>query len=273
MPSYSFATTHRRAAPPRSSWRTPPRGRRRYRNEMPLERHAVRPRPASRLAPSRFLALALAGLLAFAIGQLLANDAFYVYRVEVSGNRLLAEGEIFEKSGIAGHNIFWVRPQQVSAALMSDPYVKSARVQVGLPNRVRITIVEREPRLAWDVNGAIYWADEEGVLLPRREGDGDLITLIDPAGQAALDEGHLHPEVVAGTLEVHRLLPELKALQYARHLGLHFQLPEGTVCYLGDEGDLKAKVALLNALRQNLAVRGVQPQLIDLRYEGSPYYR
>jgi hypothetical protein len=42
---------------------------------------------------------------------------------------------------------------------------------------------------------------------------------------------------------------------------------------MGEKGDMATKVALLNALRQNLAARRVQPQLIDLRYESSPYYR
>ncbi len=274
MPAYPSTMTRYRAASRRSSRHEPEtRRQRRYRDEIPVQRPLARPRPALRFSASRVLALILAGVIAFGLGQLLSNDLFYVYSVQVTGNRLLSEGEIFEQSGIAGHNIFGVRPQQVSAALMADPYVKSARVQVGLPNRVRITIVEREPRLAWDVNGTVVWADGEGVILPPREGNGELVTLVDPAGEAALDEGRLRPEVVASALEIHRLLPELKTFRYARNLGLHFQLPGGTVCYMGEKGDMATKVALLTALRQNLAARRVQPQLIDLRYESSPYYR
>jgi cell division septal protein FtsQ len=273
MPARASTTARRRTTSQRTSWREPAPERRRYRTEMPADRPAVRIRPAPRLKPHRWLALAMAGIIAFALGQLLANDVFYVYQMQITGNRFVSESEIFDGSGVAGYNIFWVKPQEVAATLMSHPYIKSAKVVVGLPNRVRIHIVEREPRLAWDVNGEIAWVDAEGMVLPRREGSGDLVTLVDAGRQAALDEGHLRPAIVTGALEIHRLLPDAKVFQYAQTFGLHFQLPGGTMVYLGDEQDMPEKVALLNALRQKLAADKVQAQLIDLRYRGSPYYR
>ncbi|MCC7353250.1 MAG: FtsQ-type POTRA domain-containing protein [Anaerolineae bacterium] len=274
MPAYPSTTTRRRTASRRSSWREPAvRRQRRYRDEIPVQRPLARPRPNLHFLTSRVLALLLAGIVAFGIGQLLANDHFYVYSIQVTGNRILSEGEVFEHSGIAGHNVFWVRPQQVVAMLSAHPYIKSARVQVGLPNRVRIDLVEREPQLVWDVNGTVAWIDDEGVVLPRLDGGGGLVTLLDPEGQAALDEGHLRPAIVMGLLEIHRLLPEVKVFQYSESLGLHFELPGGTICYMGDEMNMKEKVALLNALRQKLAADKVQAKLIDLRYQDRPYYR
>ncbi len=249
------------------------RRQRRYRDEIPVQHPLVRPRPALHFSASRILALVLAGVIAFGIGQLLSNDLFYVYSIQVTGNHVLSEGEVFEHSGIAGYNIFWVRPRQVAATLMAHPYVRLARVQVGLPNRVHVDLVEREPQLAWDVNGTVAWVDHEGVVLPRLDGGGGLVTLSDPAGQAALDERHLRPAIVAGLLEIHRLLPEVKVFRYSASLGLHFELPGGTEVYMGDEVDMQQKVALLNALRQRLAADKVQAKLIDLRYQGRPYYR
>jgi cell division septal protein FtsQ len=266
--------TRRRTASRRSSWREPAvRRQRRYRDEIPAQRPLARPRPALHFSASRILALILAGVIAFGIGQLLSNDLFYVYSIQVTGNRILSEGEVFEHSGIAGYNIFWVRPRQVAATLMAHPYVRSARVQVGLPNRVHVDLMEREPQLAWDVNGAVAWVDDEGIVLPRLDGGGGLVTLSDPEGRAALDEGHLRPAIVAGVVEVHRLLPEVKVFRYSESLGLHFELPGGTEVYMGDGVDMQEKVALLNALRQKLAADKVQAKLIDLRYQGRPYYR
>lgn len=274
MPAYSSVTTRHHRASRHSSWREPAvRRRRRYRDEIPVQRPLAKPRPALHFPASRVLALILAGVIAFGIGQLLSNDLFYVYSIQVTGNHILSEGEVFENSGIAGYNIFWVRPRQVATTLMAHPYVRLARVQVGLPNRVRVDLVEREPQLVWDVNGAVAWVDDEGVVLPLLDGGGGLVTLSDPEGQAALDEEHLRPAIVAGLLEVHRLLPEVKAFRYAATLGLHFELPGGTEVYMGDEVEMQEKVALLNALRQKLAADKVQARLIDLRYQGRPYYR
>jgi len=42
---------------------------------------------------------------------------------------------------------------------------------------------------------------------------------------------------------------------------------------LGQGEDIEQKVAIMKAMLQEIAAKGVQPQFIDLRFKGSPYYK
>ncbi len=201
------------------------------------------------------------------------NDLFYVYGMDVQGIDLLSKGEVFEQSGVAGYNILWVRPEQVEQALLSQPYVREARVTMGLPNRVRVHLVERQPQLAWVVGDDIYWIDNDGVVMIPRGEPRLLPALEDPEGALMVMEGQLNPVAITAVLEMHELLPTVYAFQYSASLGLQFRLPSGTQVYLGGDEGLADKVALLAALQEELVLRDTQPELIDLRYKGGAYYR
>ena len=182
-------TTTRR---PAQSWRErvdrplKQRQKRRYRSQIAVERpqpkaqSASAPRWSVRWQPSHLGALLLCGITLLGLGQFIVNDLFYVYGMDVQGIDLLSKGEVFEQSGVAGYNILWVRPEQVEQALLSQPYVREAHVTMGLPNRVRVNLVERQPRLAWVAGDDIYWIDADGVVMTPRGEPRPLPTLEDP---------------------------------------------------------------------------------------------
>lgn len=277
----------KRGAPqrPARSWRervdqpVKRRQKRHYRSQITVERPQPKVNPVStapwplRWQSSRLAALLLCGITLLALGQFLLNDAFYVYAMDVQGIDLLDEGEVFEQSGVAGYNILWIRPEQVEQALLSQPYVRSVRVSMGLLNRVHIHIVERVPRLAWVVADDPFWVDEEGVVLSPRGEPRLLPALEDPEGALMVAEGRLNRVAVTAALEMHEMLPTVEAFQYSPSLGLHFRLPGGTQVYLGGDEDMVDKVALLKAMRDDLATKETQPELIDLRFESGAYYR
>jgi cell division septal protein FtsQ len=95
---------------------------------------------------SGFLLLLALGWLNY---QLFATEAFYVYEARVVDNQLVPAEEIYQNSGLEGMSIFWINPSQVEAAIASLPNIKEARVHCGLPNRVTIKVVERQPQVVW----------------------------------------------------------------------------------------------------------------------------
>ena len=111
-----------------------------------------------------FLLLALGGLTY----QLFATEAFYVYEARVVGNQLVPAEEIYQNSGLEEMSIFWINPAQVEATIVSLPNIKEARVHCGLPDRVTIEVVERQPQIIWQQGEKRYWVDEEGTVLPAR---------------------------------------------------------------------------------------------------------
>lgn len=214
------------------------------------------------------LLLAALGLLT---SQFFNTDRFYVYEAEVQGNQFVDRNEIYTASGLHEISIFWVKPKQVEAAISSLPGIREARVNCRLPNRVRIEVVERQTRIIWQRGEERYGMDDLGSILPL-EGDLEGMLLIQDLRTGPLEVGdRINPEVVRSALELQQLLPETVVLQYSEDKGLIFHQGDYPV-YFGT-GDMAKKMAILDALLQDFAFEGIQPEYVDVRFKESPYYR
>ncbi len=220
---------------------------------------------------------ALGFLLLLGLGwltyHLFATEAFYVYGATVMGNQLVPAEEIYRNSGLEGMSIFWIDPTQVEAALVSLPNIREARVYCGLPNRVTIEVVERQPQVIWQQGEKRYWIDAEGTVLPALGELAEATVIVDLEERPIQPGDRVDPQVIAGAQKLCSLLPGLTTVQYAPHTGISFQSEQGWPIYMGQGEDVEQKVAIMKALLQEIAAKGIQPQFIDLRFKGSPYYK
>ena len=217
-----------------------------------------------------FLLLLALGWLTY---ELFATDAFYVYAARVVGNQLVPAEEVYQNSGLEGMSIFWITPVQVEATVASLPNIKEARVHCGLPNRVTIEVVERQPQVIWQQGEKRYWIDEEGTVLRARGDLPEATVVVDLDGRPVQPGDRVDPRVIAGAQKLRSLLPGLTTVQYASHTGISFQSEQGWPIYLGQGEDIEQKVAIMKAMLQEIAAKGIHPQFIDLRFKGSPYYK
>lgn len=115
--------------------------------------------------------LILSGLTAGGYHFAYHSDVFDIRTIEVSGNLLLDEGYLVQRTGIAeGDNLWRVSLRGAVAALEADPWVKSAAVSRLYPDGIALHVQERQP-LAWCGEGDLRneWAvDRTGVLLSMR---------------------------------------------------------------------------------------------------------
>jgi hypothetical protein len=218
------------------------------------------------------LSLLLLASLGLLTSQFFATDKFYVYEIEVQGNQFVGWDEIYAASGVHEFSIFWIKPEQVEAAISSSlPGVKEARVTCRLPNRVRIEVVERQTHIIWQRGDKRYSVDDRGFILPlESELEGMLLIQDMRTGPFGVGD-QIDPEVVRSALELWRLLPETGVLQYSEDKGLILHQADYPV-YLG-AGDVAEKVAILNALLRDFALEGIQPEFVDVRFIESPFYR
>jgi len=239
-------------------------------------------RPSAQLASSplvglwqvrggTMLSVLLLAALALLTSQFFTTDRFYVYEIEVQGSQFVGRDDIYAASDLHELSIFWIKPDQVEAAISSLPGVKEARVTCRLPDRVRIEVVERQTQIVWQRGEASYSVDDQGIILPL-EGELEGMLLIQDLTTGPLEVGdRINPEVVRSALELRRLLPETVILQYSEDKGLILH-QEGYPVYLGT-GDVAEKVAILNALLRDFAFEGIQPEYVDVRFIEGPSYR
>ena len=226
----------------------------------------------ARLNWQRWSVLGVIVILGFAGIQLFTNYQFYVYDAEITGNQRVTSEAIYTASEVDTKSIFWIRPAEVAEKVKTLPGIASASVHVRLPHQVSIEVEERAPLLAWQTTSQTVWVASDGITVPI-SGPAPTLALVDPDGEAMGQPGLLKAETLAQIRALRTELPELTKVYYGAREGLSFQTPEGWTVYLGHEGAVPAKLALLQALTPEIDAGTASPSVIDLSVEGNAYLR
>jgi cell division septal protein FtsQ len=201
-------------------------------------------------------------------GQVWLNEGFRVQAAEVRGQVRVSAEDISRASAVAGRSIFQIRPTAVAGQISRVPGVAEATVHLRLPNQVIIDVIEHQPWIAWKVITDTVWLAADGLTTVPIAGQSPAFTLVDEAGAALDNAGRLKLYVFAGLKALHAARPELAEVYYGRAEGLFYRAPEGWTVYLGDTGKIASKLALLQAIQAEPALRSKRPVVIDLRSEG-----
>lgn len=227
-------------------------------------------------------------LLSAALSLLLGLTLFWAwnaaaYRVEgielAEGIQRLTPEDVQLLIPLRGTPIFAVDAAMLTAQIKAGfPELAEPSVSVGLPAKIRIQAVERQPVLAWVQDGRATWVDMQGVGFPPRGTADSLVTVMAeaaPSSETGAPSGvSIPPETVEACLQVSHIAPEGVPLVYSQEHGLGWQDPLGWQVYfghqLGDiEGKLRTYVAIVNYLQSN----DIHPVLVSLEYPQAPYYR
>jgi len=96
-----------------------------------------------------------------------ANAAgFRVTGVALSGHRHLNREEILARAGITGDtSLLFFDVARARAKLVADPWIADATIQKLYPNRLQITVTEREPFALWQKSGRVRLIAADGTVL------------------------------------------------------------------------------------------------------------
>ncbi len=204
----------------------------------------------------------------------------------IDGNQRVSAQDINSVLGIANQPAALLNPTQIEYNILATfPEIYGAYVQVELPAKVTITVAERQPVAAWTQDGQVVWVDAQGYAFPPRGEIEGLVTVTaagNPPAPDNLDLSHhtigarpfLTSELSAAIATLAPQVPEGAALVYDPRYGLGWSDPRGWQAYFGkNNSDIFTKLLVYQSLVENLAARGVQPNLISVEYPNSPFYR
>ena len=211
--------------------------------------------------------------LTIALFQMSESYAFFVYEATIQGNSVLSLDEIYAASEIHEQSVFWLSPREIASRIEAHPYVERASVHCRLPGTVSIEVIERRPRIIWLTGEGERWIDADAVTLPPLGKERPPILLLDDEGQAARQDGTFRPDIAESILLVSRSMPDVSQFRYDPRWGLLFQSPHGWSVALGQPDRMGLKVSVLTSVQDGILARGEHPQLIDMRWPDSPYYR
>jgi hypothetical protein len=276
----AVARERRLSATPRKK----PKGRR-FNIALGLPRSQLQSSSLPRLRPGwRAASLTLSLALGILLYLLWSLPYFRVTQAEVTGAARLAPAEINAALGLNGRPIFSLRPLELAAQLRrAYPELSSAQVTIGLPNRVQVEVVERQPLLLWQHGNGYTWIDASGVAFrPRGEASG-LIPIMSletpPAGQPTADDPlspppYLSPEMVKSAQILAASLPAGVTMIYDPVNGFGWNDPQGWQVFFGSSlKDMALKARVYQALVASLTARGITPAFISVVHVDAPYYR
>jgi cell division septal protein FtsQ len=226
-----------------------------------------------RLVSSRWISLALLGLIGFGLYVLGADSRFFVRDVAVEGTVTLSPEAVVATSGVSGRHIFWLNPAAVAHQLLSMPNLLTATVEVEWPNQVEIAVTERAPVMAWDQRGQRFWVDEQGQLMQARQERPDLLVILSQESEELAAGTRIPNQVLEGALQLENLRPNIASLYYDRENGLSYQDGRNWRAYFGLGQDMNQKLVVYEALVDDLMARDLQPEYISVINKEKPYYR
>lgn len=218
----------------------------------------------------RAYSLALVTVLGVLLLYLLADRGLYVTSINLGGAALVPAEEIFEASGMAGQHIFWVDPEAAAAKVRAVPGIAAAVIEVAYPAGVTLVVEERVPQVTLVEGDKKWWVDAAGQKFLSRGDLPGLLPLVNEGG-GAVDA--LPAEAVAGALQLKQLRQNIEKLYYDPIHGLSYQDGRGWRGYFGVGQDMAQKLAVYEALVEQLMQQGERPTKISVEDLQTPYFR
>lgn len=221
----------------------------------------------------------LSGVLTISIflGLILFSQAslFQVKEIQIEGLARFTDADIARAINIHGKPVFFLDPESISKDLeLTYPGLSDVSVEVGWPARVRISLEERYPVMAWNWEGHVRWVDSNGVAFDPHDDGLDVVQVKSDLLPPTIKDRFVDPRIVAVVTALAPFIPDNVDLIYDPDHGLGWHDPRGWVAYFGlndDDADQKMNVYL--TLVDYLQGRGISPKMINIEFLDSPYFR
>lgn len=258
------------------------------------KRVGTRPAPRGRKAPSwrRIAMVASAVLLAGGIGLVfviaprwgMRAEEFRVARIDVRGVSVLTPSEVEELSGLSvGESLLAVSVPAVEIAVAASPRVERAQATKLLPDRVLITLVEKEPIAFVETTGGVVEVAEDLTVLPvvARTPFVDLPVVTGGHGELEAGKAVSGEELVSALELVRRvrtvsrpLWMDMSEVRIAPGSGLViYTVADGAEIRVGSGALDEQGIRRLSMVLADLEARGVRVESIDLRFEDQAVVR
>jgi cell division septal protein FtsQ len=221
--------------------------------------------------PSRLIPLGLAAALVVVLLAIVTSGVYRVHGASVSGNRRVSSVAIYAASGLDGANALRLDTTAAARRIEALDGIRQAKVSVGLPARVAITVEETRLALLWQGPAGTVAVDDRGLASVPPSDVAGLALVRDEGGVLQRAGDRLDPRLVPAALA---FAARFGALTYHPDLGFSALSPEGWPVRLGRDATVAPRqLDLMAAVRQELADEAQSVAFVDLRYVNRPYYR
>jgi len=221
----------------------------------------------------------VSGILAVSIFMVLIlvtkAGHFQVNSVQTEGLERFTEGEIKQAINITGSSIFFVNPKSIKADLYHTyPGLSEVNVQVSWRSQVVISLVERNPVMAWNWDGHVRWVDANGVAFEPHDEGLNVVQVNSDILPPTIKDRFVDPRIVKTVETLALYIPENTQMIFDPEHGLGWHDSRGWVVYFGlNNDDAAQKMIVYTALIEYLKKKGITPGMINVEFIEAPYFR
>lgn len=214
---------------------------------------------------------AIAGAIALYRSPLLR-----VQEMQVVGAANVSPQQIADLADLEGASMFSAPLGDAEARIVALPMVKAVNASLRWPNKVRIEVIERAPWGHWDLAGASYVIDAEGVVLANVEAEEGAPVIHDTGDPAFLSPGdRVDVDAVALAQVLLEFVPEQLALnvvrlEYTPESGLSLVTNAKYRVVMGDSQNVKYKLAVWQTVEEDIGRGAMAGHVLDLRFRDRP---
>jgi cell division protein FtsQ len=251
-------------------------------------RRRTAPAPAKPAVSARgwlwaLVQIAVLAVEIFVVLFLLAQPEFRPRHVEVLGASHLTAAEVTSALDLpSDRNIFFLSEAELAQRLQALPWVRSATVNLALPNRVSVKVTEWRPSAVLQVGEATYYLNDLGEVLDPAAEAGSLPVINRPDFGSVRDGQHavgsdLLPMLLqlrAGFASAFKI--SVMSFKLDRREVLTAQTDRGWTIIFGqmvtsdDRASLEPKLAALRALSSRIDLVSAPIQYVNLENPKAP---
>jgi cell division protein FtsQ len=234
------------------------------------------------LRPLRTIALGSAGVallsgIVFGACRVIDSTTFFRLRnIEVSSSKRLTREEILALTGVEiGQDMARMNLKHMGEQLAQNPWVETVRIHRFFPDRISISVSEREP-LAIVNMGFIYYLDKKGTVFKvLNQGDKLDYPVVTGFSEEEMSSNPVGTrEALKSTCELLGILREkgsfiladVSEIHYDKGYGFTLFTASGALPVKVGSGDFTGKVERLARIYKDLMAQRAFLQYIDLDY-------
>ena len=234
------------------------------------------------LRPLRRIALGAAGVtlvfgIVYVTSRAIASTTFFrLKNIEVSSAKRLTREEVLALAGVEiGQDMARMNLKHMGEQLGQNPWVETVRIHRYFPDRLSITIAEREPMALVNM-GFIYYLDRKGTVFKvLNQGDRLDYPVVTGFSEEDMNSNPAGTrEALKTTCELLRILREKGAFILADVSEIHYDKGYGFTLFTASgalpvkigSGDFAAKVDRFAHIYRELMAQRSSLQYIDLDY-------
>ena len=185
---------------------------------LPRQQPLIPTRSGNRARRGSFWRRILGAFMLLTLGMVvvgfgLFSPTFHIQQVTVNGTSSDVLVRSIQQMGAQGQNIFLIDIPALESRIDALPQIARTTVQKQLPDQLVVSVVERLPVLLWQVPGATYSVDSQGVVIGQASATGThLMSVVDMRTKGVTQQvrpgTHLNADDIAFALQVFERLPQ-----------------------------------------------------------------